>query len=637
MRLSPRLMSWIAATGLIAVLGAGAAFEIVTHVESSTQLHEVQAATLLAAAYSQARFEVARTAEASNLYVLSPTPDNRVELNRRLTSTLVAAEEVRRLGGPEDVRLIDSLEDPVKLETIQRYYDLLAEGQDAGATAPYPGWSTELVDALVEPQQAQAAQAEATLENYVERGDRRTKAMFVVLGAGLVVVLALFLLQRALVRREAEVEMEIRRLRTVAVSDPLTGLGNRRAFEEASTSKISGEAHTLTLAMIDLDGFKVINDTWGHTHGDATLRAVADALRDFLPPGARAFRIGGDEFAALLPGIGTAEAEVLMDGLRDRVAEELSPASISIGIATHPAAEVDHVLLCQEADSALYHAKRRGRNVVVPYAASLDSVPLFRASNIQAVQRLLNEGGVRTVFQPIWRLSPRTVFGYEALTRIDPSYDLDGIQDAFDIAEQLGQAAELDAICRRSTIAAAASLPPGALLFMNVSPFSLANCRFSAATLLDELAPIHLDPRRVVIEVTERSTVAPTVVARAARELRKAGFAIALDDVGAGNIGLAMLQQVPFDYLKVDREIVIGAQVGGSARAALRAVLAFGAEVGAQVLVEGVETDDQLTFVEQMAGQHLRRNAPLIQLVQGYLLGRPAPGFTTPQVEPQAA
>ena len=634
MRLSPRLLSWIAVLGIAGILGGGVAFQIVTHIVNSKHLNDLHAGTDLGSAYAQTGFDFARAAEAADVYFASPTQDNRAELDRRWNAALASSDEIRRLGGPHDIQLIDSLEDPVRMESIQRYFDRVGQGQESSASGPYPGWSTEIVDVLAGRHQIAATRAETALHSYMVWDETRMKVLFVVLPAGLLVVLALVFVGRVLTRREAEAELEVRRLRIVAHSDSLTGLGNRRAFEEACAGTAAGDAETPTLAMIDLDGFKVVNDTWGHDRGDMTLRAVADALRDFLPPSARAFRIGGDEFAVTLPGLAIGEAVDLMDRFRDWVARELGPVSVSIGLASHPAGETDHDLLRQQADSALYAAKLRGRNVVVPYAASLESAPVFRASKIQAVHRLLKAGDVRTVFQPIWHLSPRTVLGYEALTRLDPSYDLDGPQEAFDVAALLGQAAELDAICRRSAIAASASLPPGSLLFLNVAPASLTNSRFSAATLLEELASIGLDARRVVIEITERSTVAPPVVAKAAAELREAGFAIALDDVGAGNIGLAMLQEVPCDYLKVDREIVVGAQAGGAARGALRAILAFGAEVGAQVLVEGVETEDQMTFVEQMAGW---AHASLIHLVQGYLLGRPVPGFATPQTEEQAA
>jgi diguanylate cyclase (GGDEF)-like protein len=634
MRLSPRTWSWVAALGLIGVLAGSAAFEVVTSIESSKQLQDVHAATQLAAAYGNARFDVARTGEAVNRYIADPSPDNRAELDRTWNAALVSGAEVQRLGSPEDIKLINALEDPAKLQGTLRYLENVAAGQDAGVVGPYPGWSTELTTELAGAQQAAEARAQAALANYVSWGDVRTKVSFAGLGIRLLAVVALVFVERALARRNTEAKVEIERLRTIAVSDPLTGLGNRRAFEEACTVTGSEGAPALTFAMIDLDGFKVINDTWGHNRGDTVLRAVADALRDFLPNSARAFRIGGDEFAVILPEVETGEAVDLMDRFRGWVAHELAPASVSIGLVAHPAGETDHVLVRQQADSALYQAKLRGRNVVVLYAASLDSAPIFPASKIQAVHRLLQAGDVRTVFQPIWNLSPRAVFGYEALTRLDPGYDLDGPQEAFDIAALLGQAAELDAICRHSAIAAAASLPPGTLLFLNVAPASLTSSRVSAATLLDELAGIQLDPHRVVVEITERSTLPPPVVAEAARKLRGAGFAIALDDVGAGNIGLAMLQEVPFDYMKIDREIVIGALERGPSRAALRALLAFGAEVGARVLVEGVETEEQMTFVEQMAGW---AHSSLIHLVQGYLLGRPVTGFAIPRTEQRAA
>jgi len=637
MHWSARFLSWIAALALVFVLCGLGAFEVVTQVESSGRLRAATAATRLSSAYSDARFNVARVGEAANVYVQSPTPENLAILSQRWDVALASANDIRRLGGPDDIKLVNSLEDPARLANIQAYFANIANGQPVETPGPYANWSTELVNALSGPQQLEAARAENALAQNAAWSDTRTRISVAVFAGGVILVLALVVVERLLARREAEVEIEMRRLRTVAISDPLTGLGNRRAFEEAFNRTDSSGGQALALAMIDLDEFKAINDTWGHNRGDATLRDVAEALRGILPSSASAFRIGGDEFAAFLPGIETDEALAVMEKFRGWVARELAPASVSIGLVARPAGESDQALLCQQADSALYQAKHRGRNVVVPYAAGLESEPVFPASKIHAMHRLLTEGRVHTVFQPIWHLSPRTLLGYEALTRLDPGYEIDGPQEAFDIAQQLGHVAELDAICRRSTIAAALALPPDALLFMNVSPHSFVHGDLTAAALLDELATANLSPQRVVIEITERTVVAPAVVAEAAAGLRAAGFAIALDDVGAGNIGFAMLQQVPFDYLKVDREIVIGAQLGGSARAALRALLVFGAEVGAQVLVEGVETQAQMTFVEQMAGYHLRAHGATIQLVQGYLLGEPAAGFPASHAEAAAA
>ena len=637
MHWSARVLSWMAALGLVGVLCTLAVFEIVTQMESSNQLQSAHAAVRLGAAYSDARFNVARVAEASSIYVNAPTPANLALVTQRWDAALASANDIRRLGGPRDVELINSLEDPVKLQNVQLFFASVAQGQPAQLPNAYADWSTQLVDALAQPQQAEAARAEAALANYAAWSKTRTRVSFAVFAGGILFVVALLVAARLFARREAEVDLEMRRLRTTAISDPLTGLGNRRAFEEVFARVASVPESPLALAMIDLDEFKMINDTWGHTRGDATLRAVADALRGFLPASASAFRIGGDEFAAYLPGLDIAEAVALMERFRDWVATELSPATVSVGLAASVTGESDQGVLGQQADAALYQAKHQGRNVVVPYLTSLDMTPGFSTSKVHALHRLLTEGDVQTVFQPIWHLSPRTILGYEALTRLAPGNALEGPQEAFDVAQQMGHVPELDLLCRRSAIAAAAALPADALLFLNVSPHSLTQSDFSARTLVDELSATQLDPRRVVIEITERTVVPPQLVAEAAEELRAAGFAIALDDVGAGNIGLAMLQQVQFDYLKVDREIVVGAQVPGPARAAFRALLAFGAEVGAQVLVEGVETEDQMTFVEQMAGYHLRQHAAPIHLVQGYLLGRPESGFFVPATKQEAA
>ena len=191
MHLSPRLLSRLAATGLVVVLAGVAAFGALTRADSSRQLYAANASTNLAFAYSQARVDVARVDLASHIFVMFPTRENRAELDRRWASALVSGAEIRRLGGPEDSKLIDSLADPFKLETITHYYDSVADGHDVGAAAPYPGWGTELLDALAEPQQVQTARAAAALDRYVEWDRQRAKVWLGVLGLGLVIVLAL--------------------------------------------------------------------------------------------------------------------------------------------------------------------------------------------------------------------------------------------------------------------------------------------------------------------------------------------------------------------------------------------------------------------------------------------------------------
>ncbi len=144
----------------------------------------------------------------------------------------------------------------------------------------------------------------------------------------------------------------------------------------------------------------------------------------------------------------------------------------------------------------------------------------------------------------------------------------------------------------------------------------------------------------MVLEITERSSVAPEVVGEAARQLRNEGFAIAIDDVGSGNNGIEMLRRVPMDYLKVDRSIVMASGEGGEGRPAMMAILAFAREAGATVLAEGVETEDTLTLVQDIAMGSAHREGEFIQLVQGFLLGMPADGFTAsslPTLEVDAA
>jgi EAL domain-containing protein (putative c-di-GMP-specific phosphodiesterase class I) len=315
---------------------------------------------------------------------------------------------------------------------------------------------------------------------------------------------------------------------------------------------------------------------------------------------------------------------------------QLGGVTVSSGVSTFEQDEEDSDLLRQEADAALYDAKMQGRNVVVRYRRKDDEAPLFPAVKIQAVRRLLVEGKVSAVFQPIWMLHTNGVFAYEALSRPDETYGLEGPQQAFDIAERLGHAPELEAICLEQILSEARSLPVGALLFVNLSPSTLGHHSFSADSLLNRVEAAGLQPAQLVFEVTERSQVAPAVIGAAVQELHARGFAVALDDVGTGNSGLEMLRKVEFDYVKVDRSVMVGAQAtDGKGRAALMAILAFAAYTKAVVIAEGIEDTALLTLVQEIANVSLQPQNGLIQgiqgqacdAVQGYLVGRPEPTF----------
>jgi EAL domain-containing protein (putative c-di-GMP-specific phosphodiesterase class I) len=239
------------------------------------------------------------------------------------------------------------------------------------------------------------------------------------------------------------------------------------------------------------------------------------------------------------------------------------------------------------------------------------------------VRRLLAEGRVRVAFQPIWDLQRGSIVAFEALARPAPEYGFAGPQEAFDIAERIGHAHDLDAVCRQAILARAAELPSDTLLFLNVSPQTLDHDLLAGTTLAEAVMAVGLTPERVVLELTERSVARLQVVVREAARLHSLGFKLALDDTGAGNAGLEMLSQVPVDVVKIDRGVVVKALTDRAARGVLAGIIAIARETDTYVIAEGIEDQAMLDLVRRMGA----RGAGLqvgVQGVQGYLLGRPS-------------
>jgi diguanylate cyclase (GGDEF)-like protein len=404
--------------------------------------------------------------------------------------------------------------------------------------------------------------------------------------------------------------------------DGLTDLPNHRAFREALMRDIgvaTRHDEPLALALIDLDDFKFINDRHGHPHGDALLRRVSAALRG-VRIGDRAYRLGGDEFALLLPRANPAGARAVAVRLRRALGDAGISASIGLGALT--AGQEGDALLA-EADAALYDAKRRGGRGIVHFEDVTGQVAVTTPEEMRAVRRLLDEGDVTTAFQPIWDLTRGTLLGVEALARPASGYGLQGPAHAFDLAEQVGRVRELDALCVRSALRAAATLPPEALLFINLSPQTL-DLDADDDWLLRAVTAAGLSPARIVLEVTERFGARTTTVVRTLHRLRAQGFKLALDDVGTGNAGLEMLRAVGAEFVKIDRSIVADAPSEPNARAVLLAMATFARQTGAFVIAEGIEDDELLRYVSTLDERLPGPGAAIIQGGQGYGLGRPA-------------
>jgi len=416
---------------------------------------------------------------------------------------------------------------------------------------------------------------------------------------------------------------DLNRFKQASLTDYLTGLGNHRAYQENLVRNIAecwNTGSVVTIALVDVDELKVLNDRSGHVSGDRLLASLAGVLRaadlTSVP-----YRLGGDEFALAFVGMSSVTARTRMEEARRVVETQLGGTTVSIGISTTTPNEPNLLVVREQADAALYEAKRRGRNSVVVFDDIRDEHPMFLPVRVAEVRRLIASGTIGVAFQPIWSIDDRTVIGYEALAR--PGGD-DPInpQDAFDIAERIGKAHELDRVCRRAILAKAASLPPDAMLFLNVSPQSLDHDELTGSALVQAVTAAGLTPDRVVLEITERSVARMDVVVREATRLRSLGFRLALDDAGSGNAGLEMLSKLAVDYVKIDREVIVRAQAGAAGRGVLAGIIAIAREMQAQIVAEGIEDSAMLELVRRAT-----RHSPIDCAVQGYYLGRPQPGF----------
>ncbi|GGM22500.1 hypothetical protein GCM10010841_32970 [Deinococcus aerophilus] len=404
------------------------------------------------------------------------------------------------------------------------------------------------------------------------------------------------------------------------VHSNLTRLGNHRAFQESFQIACQAAAVSespLTLARIDVDEFKNINDLYGHLYGDQILSRLGQHLQQQFP--GAAFRIGGDEFAVLLnsPPSG---AVASLHQLCQRV-KHAEPLTLSVGTSSIAAHTQDPTDLHAQADAALYEAKRQGRDRVVHYSEVVNHTPVTPQERNKAVRGILEQQQVDVAFQVIWDIRRDRPFAYEALARFPEASEPLGPQEVFDIAATLGRVPELDRLCWTRALSRAASLPADTLLFINFSPLTLERDELLAPALLTAVEAAGLRAGQVVLEITEQGVGHLTPLLRQMNHLREAGFQLALDDTGAGNSGLGILRQLHIDFIKLDRTLGSRAPDDRAANAAMAAMLAYSGHMGSRVVVEGIETPTMLRHAISLGAD----------LAQGFLLGRPATDFDVPQ------
>jgi diguanylate cyclase (GGDEF)-like protein len=470
--------------------------------------------------------------------------------------------------------------------------------------------------------------------------------------AALIVLLAGFTLwmARQILRPAAQLEASRSRLRELyesareaALRDSLTGLGNHRAFQEAVARMVEGSRRygtTFSLILLDIDEFKRINDTRGHAVGDQLLDQLGELIRATIRHTDAGFRVGGDEFAILLPHTDAEGAVGLCRRLLARALEDRGagtyrgPISFSAGVTACPTFGATRLELVAQADAALYRGKRAGRTVVTIYDPTTDRGHVddgMRAELSSAISAVIESGRMTPVFQPIVELASGRVLGYEGLVRVPRESTFAHTGALFDAAEAAGRVQDLDRAALDVVLAGASGLPDEVLLSLNVSPRTLESGELNATVFLAILRRHGVEPKRVILELTEREVVRePEVLRETLRGVQRAGVRVAADDVGAGNAGLRLLSQFQFDVVKIDLSLVQGGTRGGTASDQMLSVLAslvqMADRLGAMTIAEGVETPEQLRMIRELG----------IVAGQGYLLGRPGPEYGMAHVDIEA-
>jgi len=453
-------------------------------------------------------------------------------------------------------------------------------------------------------------------------------------GCAIVVPIAMAALARGMLRDVERLEEERARLfelygqaRLDAMIDGLTGLGNHRAFQDELARQLSEATRnetSLALLLVDVDDLKKVNDAKGHASGDELLTEVGRIAASSLRRHDRAFRVGGDEFAFLLPGAdlerGLAAARhVLASALRGGdPSHPIEAFSVSIGVSAFPQPSTEGRLLYRHADAALYWCKRHGRTNAVAYDPGRHGMASDEASTADlsaAIGSILVEKALKPRYQPIFSLTTGEPIGYEGLVRPTEGAPFSDAAGLFAAAERAGRTVELDMACLEIVADGVGELEPNTYLSVNLSPRTLESEHFHPIELTAIFRKRGITPKQLVVELTEREEVQDLQqLARNAAACRQAGMRLAADDVGAGNAGLRLLSEIQFDIVKVDLSLVRGGILHDPSHAVLRALQELGTRWKATLVAEGVETAEQLAAIRELG----------FAAGQGYLLGRPS-------------
>ncbi len=418
-----------------------------------------------------------------------------------------------------------------------------------------------------------------------------------------------------------------------AVTDPLTGLANRKLFMEhldMALAQAETRGRHVALMFLDLDRFKLVNDGIGHDAGDRLLQRVGQRLQHALRPGDFLARFGGDEFTVLCEVTGEEDVPEIVSRLRTSMATPVSEVdfeqfvTLSIGVALSTTATMLPSALLRSADIAMYQAKRSGPGRYVVYSPDGDDDAGMSLRTSNELHRAIQESQLVLHYQPFVDVERLTVIGTEALVRWQhPTRGLLPPAEFVDLAEECGLMVDLGSwvlrqACRQGAAWAAAQSATGARhrapsMSVNISPQQLAEpgfCEFVLSVLEETGYPAD----RLWLEITEGALLRdPTAAIAILRALRTLGVHLSIDDFGTGYSSLSYLKRLPVEALKIDRSFVEHLETGSDDRAIVEAIVALGRTLGLHVVAEGIERP----------GQAIELAARGCHVAQGFLYGRP--------------